>query len=259
MTASQLRHHPVPEVGSAFLVAGQEGRHGASALRLRAGESVLVSDGEGVVADCRVLSTGKAEVELEVVARRVHDRPRPAVIVVQALPKSERSELAVELATEAGADEIWPWQSERCISRWTGAKGKGDKGRTKWENAARAATKQSRRAYEPHIGELLEKEALVDRVRRWVAGGSVVIVLHEESREPFADLVRQAVEADAESIVLVVGPEGGVSDGEAAALREAGAHTALLGPEVLRTSTAAAVALGAIGVLTSRWQSPAID
>lgn len=259
MTASQLRHHPVPEVGTVFLVDGQEGRHGANALRLRAGETVLVSDGDGTVADCRVVSTGKGEVELEVVERVVHPRPRPQVIVVQALPKSERSELAVELATEAGADEIWPWQSERCISRWTGAKGKGDKGRTKWQNAARAAAKQSRRAFEPHIGDLLEKDALVQRVRSWVAGGSVVIVLHEQSRQPFADLVRGAVQTGAEAIVVVVGPEGGVSEAEAAALRDAGAHTALLGREVLRTSTAAAVALGAIGVLTARWQPAAID
>lgn len=255
MSASLLRSAEIPDVGRHLLIDGPEGKHGAAALRLRAGEQILVGDGRGVVATCEVLSAAGSEVEVLVRVRTEHEAPRPSVTIVQGLPKSERSELAVDLATEAGADEIIPWQADRCISRWTGGKGKADKGRQKWLNAARAAAKQARRAFEPPIGELLDSTALTAKVAEWVGAGSAVIVLHEEESQALTDLAREAVDSGKERIVLVVGPEGGVSDREIAALREAGAMPALLGPEVLRTSTAAAVALGALGAITPRWAS----
>lgn len=255
MSASLLRSTQIPDVGQSLLIDGPEGKHGAAALRLRAGEEILVGDGAGVIAGCEVLSAAGSEVEVLVRERTEHAAPRPSVTIVQGLPKSERSELAVDLATEAGADEIIPWQADRCISRWTGGKGKADKGRQKWQNAARAAAKQARRAFEPPIGELLDSKTLVAKVAEWVDASSAVIVLHEEESRAFTDLVVEATDSGIERIVLVVGPEGGVAEHEIAALREAGALPALLGPEVLRTSTAAAVALGAIGAITPRWAS----
>lgn len=261
MSASLLRSTEIPGIGARLVIDGPEGRHGASALRLAPGETVLVGDGAGVLATCRVHSAGGGVVEVLVESRELVPAASPAVTVVQALPKSERSELAVDLATEAGADEIVPWQSERCISRWTGGKGKGseksEKGRAKWENAARSAAKQARRAHEPAVRALVEGRRLAEDVRAWREAGAVVIVLHEEESRAFADVVTAAREAGTGHIVLVVGPEGGVSPAEIDALREAGAVPALLGPEVLRTSTAAAVALGALGALTGRWPSGA--
>ena len=79
---------------------------------------------------------------------------------------------------------------------------------------------------------------------------STVLVLHESATRSLAEV---AV-AQADALTLVVGPEGGITDRELAALAGAGAVAVRLGPTVLRTSTAAAVALGALGVLTSRWQ-----
>lgn len=256
MSASLLRSEDIPDDGGRLVISGPEGKHGAAALRLKPGEGILVGDGAGVLAECEVLSAGAGEVEVVVRRRTEHAPPVPAVTIVQALPKSERSELAVDLATEAGADEIVPWQADRCISRWTGAKGKAEKGRQKWQNAARAAAKQARRAFEPPIGELVDTKALTAMVADWSNASSAVIVLHEEESRAFTELVTATVGEGIERIVLVVGPEGGVAEQEIAALREAGAIPALLGPEVLRTSTAAAVALGAIGALTARWPSP---
>ena len=255
MSASLLRSENIPDDGGRAVISGPEGKHGAAALRLKPGETILVGDGAGVLAECEVLSAAGSEVEVVVRRRTEHARPRPAVTIVQALPKSERSELAVDLATEAGADEIIPWQADRCISRWTGGKGKAEKGRQKWQNAARAAAKQARRAYEPPIGELVDTKTLTAMVADWANASSAVIVLHEEESRALTELVTTAIGEDIERIVLVVGPEGGVSKDEIAALRAAGATPALLGPEVLRTSTAAAVALGAIGALTARWPS----
>lgn len=251
-----LRYAPIPPVGSTIVVDGMEGKHGAAALRLRHGEHVLIGDGAGVVAECAVCEASGSIVRAEVLKRTEHTPPRPAVVVVQALPKAERGELAVELATEAGADEIIPWQSARCVARWTGAKDKASKGHAKWVNAARAAAKQSRRPFEPAVGELHDTHALLGRVGQWIAADDVVIVLHEQATQPFGATMRAAVARDVARIVLIVGPEGGVATEEVAALQALGAHTALLGPEVLRTSTAAAVALAAIGVLTTRWGGP---
>lgn len=249
MSPSLFRVECVPGVDEMVVLDGPEGRHAGGALRVAAGETIRVGDGRGVVADCVVTTTSPGRVEAEVVSRADIPRSSPQVTVVQALPKSERSELAVELATEAGADAIVPWQAARCVSRWTGPK--VGKGRTKWANAARAAAKQSRRAWEPEIGDLVDSTALVALVSSAIRDGASVLVLHEEGAIPFADAVAAGpVDSD---IVLVVGPEGGVSDTELDALTEAGARTVVLGPQVLRTSTASAVALGALGVLTPRW------
>ena len=166
---------------------------------------------------------------------------------MQALPKSDRSELAVELATEAGADAFVAWQAARCVARWDGA-AKVDKGLRRWRAVARSAARQSRR---PHIPTV---DGVVSTARAGRPGAvprrrSTVLVLHESATRPLTDVPV----AQADSLMLVVGPEGGITDDELAALTEAGAMVVRLGPTVLRTSTAAAVALGALGVLTSRW------
>ncbi|GAA1707264.1 MULTISPECIES: 16S rRNA (uracil(1498)-N(3))-methyltransferase [Dietzia] len=249
MTPPLFRVDAVPAVGETAVLDGAEGRHAGSALRVRPGELLRVGDGRGQVADCSVLTSGPGRVEAEVLARTVVERPTPLVTVVQALPKSDRSELAVELATEAGADRIVPWQADRCVSRWAGPK--LDKGRTKWANAARAAAKQSRREWEPEIGDPLDSTGLVAFVAEEVRAGATALVLHEDGAAGFADAVTAA--GPVERILLVVGPEGGVSDAEIDSLTHVGARAVVLGPEVLRTSSAAAVALGALGVLTRRW------
>ncbi|MFN3602653.1 MAG: 16S rRNA (uracil(1498)-N(3))-methyltransferase [Dietzia sp.] len=249
MTPPLFRVEAVPAVGETAVLDGAEGRHAGSALRVRPGEHIRLGDGRGAVAVCVVLTSGPGRVEAEVLDRDEVSRPTPMVTIVQALPKSERSELAVELATEAGADRIVPWQADRCVSRWTGPK--LDKGRTKWANAARAAAKQSRREWEPEIGELLDSSGLAAFVAEEVEAGAAVLVLHEDGAAGFADAVTAAGAVD--RILLVVGPEGGVSDAEIESLTHVGARAVVLGPEVLRTSSAAAVALGALGVLTRRW------
>lgn len=253
MTPPLFRADDVPAVGGTVVLDGAEGRHAGSALRLRAGERIRIGDGRGVVADCEVTTAASGRVEAEVVVRDRVPRPTPEVTVIQALPKSERSELAVELATEAGVDRIVPWQADRCVSRWTGPK--VEKGRGKWTNAARSAAKQSRRAWEPEIGDLIDSRALAPLVAAETAEGATVLVLHEEGAVRFASAV--TAHPGASRILVVVGPEGGVSDAEIDALTGAGARAVVLGPEVLRTSTAAAVALAALGVLSTRWSDPA--
>ncbi|OBA76525.1 16S rRNA (uracil(1498)-N(3))-methyltransferase [Mycolicibacterium mucogenicum] len=234
----------VPDVGGLAVVDGDEGFHAATVRRIRPGEELDLSDGAGTLGHCVIEDAVKGRLTARVLS--VTDVPAavPTVTVVQALPKSERSELAIELATEAGADGFVAWQSERCVARWDGA-AKVEKGLRRWSAVARSAARQSRRPYVPSVSGPVSTAELVASI-----GAGVTLVLHESAEVALRDVISPSTE----TVTLIVGPEGGITDGEVAALVAAGAIAVRLGPSVLRTSTAAAVALGALGVLTPRWQ-----
>lgn len=247
MSAALFYVDVVPAVGDLALVDGDEGFHAANVRRIRPGERLDLGDGAGAMAHCVIEEAGKARLSARVLERWTVDPPAPPVTVVQALPKSDRSELAVELATEAGADAFVAWQAARCVARWDG--GRADKGLRRWRAVARAAARQSRRPHIPSVMGVVSTVELVADVREVVASGATVLALHESA----TDLLTKVSVAQADSLMLLVGPEGGIADDEIAALSDAGAQPVRLGPTVLRTSTAAAVALGALGALTPRW------
>ncbi len=237
----------IPAVGGSAVVDGDEGFHAATVRRIRPGEVLVLSDGAGTLARCEVEEAGKRGLTARVVQRWTAPPSAPAVTVAQAIPKSERSELAIELATEAGADDFIAWQASRCVARWDSDR--AEKGLRRWRAVARSAARQSRRAYIPEIAGPLGTAALAALTAERVGAGGLVLALHESADRPLADIPV----AQADSILLIVGPEGGISDTELDELVAAGATAIRLGPTVLRTSTAAAVALGALGVLTARW------
>lgn len=233
----------VPPPGS-FVLDGDEGRHAAAVRRLRPGESLVLADGAGSWAVATVTQTSGRTLTVDVGASAFDPPPDLTVVLVQALPKGERSELAVELATEAGVDEIVPWQAARCIARWDGA-AKAERGRAKWSKVAAQAAKQSRRRRVPVVSPLADTDSVV----RALAEADGAVVLHESESTRIAEISLPR----SGRLALIVGPEGGVSSEEIDRFVRAGARLARLGPEVLRTSTAGAVALGALGVLTGRW------
>jgi 16S rRNA (uracil1498-N3)-methyltransferase len=226
--------------GDVILLDGAEGRHAALVRRIGTGETVLVGDGRGALAECVVDAAGPDSLTLRVTGRRTVPHPDPRIVVAQALPKGERAELAVELLTEVGVDEIVPWAAARAIVQWTGKR--GVKARAKWQRAAAEAAKQSRRAWVPRVAELARTADLTARA-------ATLLVLHETATEPLS-AVRLPSTGE---IVLVVGPEGGVSDDELAALTAAGGRAVRLGDPVLRTSTAGAAAVAALSVRLGRW------
>lgn len=242
----------LPEGAESVVVDGDEGFHAANVRRIRVGERIDVGDGAGTVAHCVVDDVAKGRLSARIETRRTIEPPKPTVTVVQALPKSDRAELAVELATEAGADAFLAWQAERCVARWDAAK--ADKGLRRWRAVARSAARQSRRPHVPTVESVVSSAELATMVAAQVAAGAVVLALHESATEPITGTALTGPLAATHSVFLLVGPEGGISDGEIAALTGAGATAVVLGPSVLRTSTAAAVALGALGVLTPRWR-----
>ena len=235
----------LPEVGEVAVVDGDEGFHAANVRRIRPGEELDLGDGDGTVAHCVVEDVGKGRLTAKVLDRTTVPLPSPSVTVVQALPKSDRSELAIELATEAGADAFVAWQASRCVARWESA-AKVDKGLRRWGAVARSAAGQSRRPYIPSVSGVVSTAELAQRVRD---DGATTLVLHESATVKLTELSV----AQPDSLLLIVGPEGGIADDEISALSDAGATAVRLGPTVLRTSTAAAVALGALGALTPRW------
>ncbi len=251
MVATLFYVDALPDTGALAVVDGDEGFHAATVRRIRPGEELVLGDGTGGLAHCVVEQAGREGLSARVLGRWNVAPARPPVTVVQALPKSERSELAIELATEAGADAFLAWQASRCVASWEGAK--VDKGLRRWRAVARSAARQSRRAHIPRVDGVLSTAALTQRIRDEVAAGAAVLALHESATDRLADLLADSTAGQANSVLLVVGPEGGIAPDEIAALTGAGAVAVRLGPQVLRTSTAAAVALGALGALTSRW------
>ncbi|OFS40656.1 16S rRNA (uracil(1498)-N(3))-methyltransferase [Corynebacterium sp. HMSC069E04] len=223
---------------------GAEGRHAVTVKRMGPGEHLVLIDGSGRRATATITDTqGKDTLVALVDDLAILPEPSPRVVVVQAIPKSERAELAVDLATQAGADEIIAWQADRCVSKWDAKK--APKALAKWESAAVAAAKQSRRVRVPVVRGPLTTRQLCQEM-----SGTRALVLHEEAQARLKDL------EDLDStgtIYLLVGPEGGIGAEELARLQEAGATAIKLGPEVLRTASASMVALASIGTLTARW------
>jgi len=227
-----------------FVLDGAEGRHAARVQRLHVGESLRVADGRGAVLDCVVCEVLAAGLRLTVLARRHEPEPDPRLVVVQGLPKGDRGELAVEMLTEMGVDEVVPWAASRSIAQWRDAR--GAKALDRWRRIAREAAKQSRRVHVPVVGELASTSQVTDRLR-----GATGLVLHEDATAPMAGAVLPC----AGEVVLVVGPEGGISDAELAAFADAGALAVRLGEQVLRTSTAGPAALAALSLRLGRWST----
>ncbi len=225
------------------VLSGPEGRHAATVRRLAAGERADLTDGAGTVAECVVVSAGAGVAEFRVLARQVKPAPEPSVAVVQALAKGERAELAVELMTEVGVDVVLPWQAERCVVQWRGDR--AGRALERWRTAAIQAAKQSRRAWFPDVTELAGLAQITARVR----AASLAVILDPDA--PVA--LHQLRPPGTGQIVAIVGPEGGISPAEAAGLASAGAVSARLGPGILRTSTAGAVAAALLLSAAGRW------
>ncbi|GHC61646.1 16S rRNA (uracil(1498)-N(3))-methyltransferase [Streptomyces violaceochromogenes] len=230
--------------GGRYVLDGPEGRHAVSVKRLRAGEDVVLTDGAGRWADCVVLDAeGKDRLILQLDSVSEEPAEEPRVTVVQALPKGDRGELAVETMTEVGVDAIVPWAAARCITQWKGDR--GAKALGKWRATAREAGKQSRRVRFPEVAEA----ATTKQVAALLARADFAAVLHESGDEPLATAELPATG----EIVLVVGPEGGVAPEELALFEEAGAQAYRLGRSVLRTSTAGTAAAAVLLARTGRW------
>ena len=220
---------------------GDEGRHAATVKRIRVGEAIDLCDGHGRRAEANVSEVGKSHI-VAAVSEIIEDpQEQVTIVAVQALAKGERAELAIEIATEVGADEVIPWKAEHCIAKWDAS------GKTlgKWQRIAREASKQSRRSRIPVIHDAQSTAELITQLQKYDA----VFVLHEaaEASLPHTDVPSQG------TVAVVTGPEGGISAQELNQFEAAGFSIVRMGSTVMRTSTAGAIAIGVLASKTSRW------
>ena len=230
-------------VGEVVAVEGDEAHHAVAVRRLRVGEQVVLTDGLGGSVQGPVASTGKRIFEVSVESVDRVAPASPEVVVVQAIPKGDRGELAVEVLTEVGVARIVPWAAARSVAVWKSER--AAKSLARWRATAREAAKQARRSWFPEVCE----PAATPEVAAVLAGADLAVVLHEEATTSLG-----AVPVPPEGrIVVVVGPEGGLTGEEVDAFVAAGAVSVRLGAEVLRTSTAGVAAVAAILSRTPRW------
>lgn len=225
--------------GDAWVLDGEEGHHAADVRRLGTGEQLRLADGSGRVALATVTGAERGRLHLQVEAVASQTPAQPRYTLVQALAKGDRDLMAIEAATELGVDRVVPWQAERSIVRWRAER--VEKSHRKWVSTALAAAKQARRATVPTVAPLADRAA----VAALIGAVDLALVLHEDGTVPLSgvDLPERG------EIVLIVGPEGGVSTQETQVFEQAGARTVVLGPTVLRSSTAGPAA---VAVLSSR-------
>lgn len=240
--------------GGSYELQGAEARHAGVVQRRRRGERVDVVDGAGVRLTCTIAAVEPGSLVLDVLGRTTEPAPTVRVVLVQALAKGDRDELAIEAATEVGVDEVVPWQAHRSVVVWRGER--AAKSRARWTATVRTAAKQARRAWVPQVAHALGTPDLTARIRAAVADGGAALVLHEAAASPWNDVDLPAAAPDGRprEVLLVVGPEGGITDDEVAELTAAGALAVRLGPHVLRTSTAGPVAAALVCERLGRWR-----
>jgi 16S rRNA (uracil1498-N3)-methyltransferase len=195
-------------------------------------------------------------VRVETVSREENEAG--GIVLVQALAKGGRDEMAVEAATGLGVERIVPWAAARSVVRWDGAK--AQRGRGRWEAIARAETKVARRSWVPAVEPMATTGDLVRAAHDGVLAGVRLLVLHEDATTGLARLVGgdparigRSQGADRRATALVVGPEGGIAPDELEAFRQVGGIPVRLGHAVLRASSAGPAALAALAALRGAW------
>ena len=243
MTAAEFLVNPgeISKETKTFTLDGDEGRHAATVKRMREGEVIHLCDGQGNRAITTVVKVHKHSLDLSIDQFTFEEAPEPRFVVVQALAKGERAELAVEMLTEVGADAIIPWRAEHSIGKWDSV----EKGLEKWRRTSRESAKQSRRAWIPEISNLKSTAEVCELMSQ----AQSVFVLHESADQALAACAIR----EQGTIMIVVGPEGGISPDELAAFSSAGARVVHMGASVMRTSTAGAIAVGGLLMRSQRW------
>jgi len=226
--------------GTTQELGGDEGHHAVAVMRLGIGEQIKIADGAGNWVSGTITEVNKKSLKIDVAQRGSAQAGKPELIVVQAVTKSDRTKEMLELLTVGGADQIIPWQAERCISKWQKDSAQ------KWQSAIKEAAKQSRRVKLPVLGDEVTTNQLIKLFQQ----SDKIVILHESADTGISQL---NLSNEFARIILIIGPEGGISDAEISQLEAAGAVTARMGELVLRSAHAGFAALSAVQSSIGRW------
>ncbi|MEY4042859.1 MAG: hypothetical protein RL529_426 [Actinomycetota bacterium] len=233
-----------PAAGLAVTLGGSEGKHAVNVRRMRVGEGIQLSDGKGLRVRGTVSALGNNSLTVAIDTVAQETAPTVGLTIVQALAKGDRDELSIQAATELGCWGVVPWQADRSISKWEGAK--VAKSVDRWQTIVAEAAKQSLRVFEPIVAQPINSKQLASAVGDF----DLVLVL-----DPTAEVGLGGFDITGahKSVAIVVGPEGGISDSELLALEQAGAKRVHLGEPILRTSTAGVAAIAVIQAKLGLW------
>jgi 16S rRNA (uracil1498-N3)-methyltransferase len=226
--------------GSTQELSGDEGHHAVKVMRLQIGEQIKIADNLGNWVSGAIAEVGKKSLKINVSERGNAEHLKPELILVQAVTKSDRTKEMLELLTVAGADQIIPWQAQRCISKW-----KSDS-TDKWLTTIKESAKQARRVKLPVLSDAVTTNQLV----KLFQAEDQIIVLHESAQLNISQF--KFVE-NKKRIFIIIGPEGGISEDEIAQLTSANAVVIRMGENVLRSAHAGFAALSGIQTLIGRW------
>jgi 16S rRNA (uracil1498-N3)-methyltransferase len=229
------------KVGSTYEFDSDDAQHAIRVLRMSAGEVFMLSDGQGKWSKVKIFAVKKKSLEVEVVESGIEDPLAILFTVVQALPKGDRLKECIEMLTEGGVDTIIPWSAQRSI-------GKAEKGVEKLQVTAREASKQSRRLFIPVVTDV----ANTSKVLELIAGHDLVLVFHESAISKVSEIITNKY-FESKKVMIIIGPEGGITNEELELFKSAGANVALMGRPILRSAHAGLAAMSAVNALLKVW------
>lgn len=229
------------KVGSSYEFDSDDAQHAIRVLRMSAGEVFMLSDGQGKWSKVKIFAVKKKSLEVEVVETGIQDPLEISFTVVQALPKGDRLKECIELLTEGGVDTIVPWSAQRSI-------GKAEKGVEKLHVTAREASKQSRRFFIPQVTDVANTSKVVELIDQH----DLVLVFHESATNKVSEIVTRKY-YESQNVMIIIGPEGGITNEEVELFKSAGAKVALMGRPILRSAHAGLAAMSAVNALIKVW------
>ena len=224
------------KVGQSYEFNNDDANHAIRVLRMAAGDVFMLADGTGAWSQVKAFAIKKKSMEVEVIATGFQEALATTITVVQALPKSDRAKEAIELLTEAGVDRIVPWAAARSIGKVS----------EKFSVTAREASKQSRRLRIPEITDIATTEQICEAIKL----SDLAIAFHESTDVKLSDCISSHNVAH---LLIIIGPEGGITSTELEAFKEAGAKVALMGRPILRSAHAGIAAVAAVSALLKVW------
>lgn len=228
------------QINERIRLVGQVGHHLSRVLRATPGEELLLSDGQGHWSRACVTEVDKTSVDLAVLESGYRPQREITITVVQAITKGERTRENLELLVESGVDRIVPWQAARSVGRLPDGIGK-------LQAAVVEAGKQSRRFYLPEVADVADTADVLAIIR----SADLALVLDAQATEKFTEIVSKV--ARIQSVVLVVGPEGGLTDEELLDMSKEGAKLVRLGRPIFRSAHAGIAGVSAVSVALGIW------